>query len=239
MKSIFSYAITKLSNARNWPLGFLVSIGLLGGCFWAVAELTDEVLEGETQSFDERVLMSMRSSGDLSDPVGPPALEEVGRDLTALGGVTILTLLIVAVSSYLVLTRRLRTAILVVVATGSGIVVSSLLKIGFDRPRPDLVAHHSHVATSSFPSGHSMMAAICYLTLAALLASVEKSRRVKLFLLSTAVFLTMLVGLSRVYMGVHWPTDVVAGWLMGAIWAIGSLLVADLLQKRGQIEEEA
>lgn len=239
MSSFVSRLIAISTRARNLPVGILASIGLLGGCLWVAADLTEEVLEGDTQSIDERILLSMRNTADLSDPVGPPALEEVGRDLTALGGTAVLTLLTCAVCSYLLLTRRRRTAVLVVVATGTGILLSSLLKFGFARPRPDLVAHHSHVVTSSFPSGHSMMSAVCYLTLAALLASVEKRPSVKIFLLSTAVFLTVLIGISRVYMGVHWPTDVLAGWLMGAVWAIACLSVADILQRRGQIEGES
>lgn len=216
-----------------------MSAALLGGGLWAAVELTDEVMEGDTGSIDERILLSMRSPGDPSDPIGSATVEEIGRDLTALGGITILTLLTSAVVVYLILTDRRRTALFVLIATGSGIGMSLLLKFGFDRPRPDLVAHYSHVTTSSFPSGHSMMAAVCYFTLAALLASVEKKRRVKLFLLSVASVLTFLVGVSRVYMGVHWPTDVLAGWLMGAIWALGCFLVANLLQKRGQIETES
>lgn len=217
----------------------LLSVALLGGCLWSAAELTDKVMGGGTQSFDERVLLSLRSKDDPADPIGSPVIEEVARDLTALGGVTVLTLLIGAVCTYLLLTNRKRTLLLVVISMGSGFVLGSILKNSFDRPRPDLVAHYSHVMTSSFPSGHSMMAAIGYLTLAALLASVEKARRVKLFLLLMAIVLTLLVGVSRVYMGVHWPTDVLAGWLIGATWAMACLLVAKYLQGRGQIEEES
>lgn len=227
-----------ISNPTNWPLQMLLGVSIFVGGIWAAVELTDEVFEGDTQTFDVRIIKSMRVAGDFSDPIGSSGIEEMGRDLTALGGVAVLSLITISAISYLLLTRRARTALLVAIAISSGVVVSMLLKYGFDRPRPDLVPHGSNFYTSSFPSGHSMMAALCYFTLAALMASVEEKRRVKIFLLATALVLTVLVGVSRVYMGVHWPTDVLAGWLFGASWATGCLLVAKFLQNRGEIEEE-
>lgn len=231
--------VSILRDPKSWSLGVLTLVALFGGAVWGFIELTDEVLEGTTQKFDERILMSMREAGDPDDPIGARWVEEMGRDLTALGGVTVLSMLTLSVVVYLLLTRRRHTALLVLVAISTGMTGSFLLKKGFDRPRPELVPHHSHVYTSSFPSGHAMMAALCYLTLASLLASVEKDRRVKVFLLLTAVSLTAAVGVSRVYMGVHWPTDVLAGWLLGSGWAIVCLMVARHLQRRGQIEPEA
>jgi undecaprenyl-diphosphatase len=116
--------------------------------------------------------------------------------------------------------------------------VSTVLKAAFERPRPDLVPHGSYVSTASFPSGHSMMAAVVYLTLGALLARVEPDRRVKVFILTAAVLLALLVGVSRVYLGVHWPTDVLAGWTVGAGWALLFWLVARALQRRGSVETD-
>ena len=113
---------------------------------------------------------------------------------------------------------------------------STLLKMGFDRARPDLVPHGSFVSTASFPSGHAMMSAVTYLTLGALLASVHSPTRVKAYLLALALVLTLLVGLSRIYLGVHWPTDVAAGWAVGAAWALLSSLAMRWLQKRGDVE---
>lgn len=212
-------------QAHRWMLGLLVAIAIVGGGIWAFVELADEVREGDTASFDERILLSMRVADDSSDPVGPGWLEEMGRDLTALGGVAVLSLLTLASIIYLLLIGKYRTALVVFLAIGSGILVSSLLKGGFDRPRPSLVPHGSHVATSSFPSGHSMMSALCYLTLGTLLAAVQKSVRLKAYILSVSVLLTIMVGISRVYLGVHWPTDVFAGWLAGAVWAAGAWAV--------------
>jgi undecaprenyl-diphosphatase len=112
-----------------------------------------------------------------------------------------------------------------------------VLKEFFERPRPDLVPHGAEVFTASFPSGHAMMSAVVYLTLGALLARVETGLRVKAFVLSVSVLLTVLVGISRVYLGVHWPTDVLAGWTVGAAWAVMCWLIARVLQRKGRVEE--
>jgi undecaprenyl-diphosphatase len=116
------------------------------------------------------------------------------------------------------------------------VLLSSLLKLGFDRPRPDLVAHGAQVYSASFPSGHALMSAVAYLTLGALLARVQKGRRLKLYVLAVAVTLTFLIGVSRVYLGVHWPTDVLAGWCIGSAWALTCWVLAIWLQGRGEME---
>ena len=121
------------------------------------------------------------------------------------------------------------------VATG-GIIASFLLKAAFSRPRPDLVPHHSIVYSSSFPSSHSMASAVTYLTLAVVMARAHGRRRVKAYFVVIAALLTMTVGLSRVYLGVHWPTDVLAGWTAGTVWAASCWLIAHGLQQHGQLE---
>jgi undecaprenyl-diphosphatase len=108
----------------------------------------------------------------------------------------------------------------------SGTLLISLLKLGFDRPRPDLVDHLTHASSSSFPSGHAASSALVYLTLGLLLAQAESHKRLKVFLIASAIFISILVGCSRVYLGVHWPSDVVAGWGFGAAWAILWWLIA-------------
>ena len=170
--------------------------------------------------------------------MGPDWVEEMARDLTALGGVAVLVVLTVAVGGFLVLDGKLRMAGFVVLAVAGGVVASSLLKGAFDRPRPQLVPHGSYVYTASFPSGHSMMAAVTYLTLGALLARSQKRRRVRAYLLLSGILLTVGVGVSRVYLGVHWPTDVLAGWTAGAAWALLCWTVAKWLQGRREIERE-
>lgn len=206
---------------------------------WAFVELAEAMIEGGAHAFDERILLSMRTAADPSDPLGPPWFEELARDVTALGGIGVLAFLTLAVAGFLGLTGRWRSMWFVLIATGSGQVLSTFAKRLFDRPRPDLVPHESFVYTASFPSGHAMMAAVTYLTLAALLARSQPSLRVKLFLLSLAVLVTVLVGVSRVYLGVHWPTDVLAGWTAGAAWALACLLIARFLRRRRIIEAAA
>lgn len=217
--------------------GLLVLLALVG-LGWAFFGLADEVMEGDTHALDRAILLAMRTAGDLSDPIGPAWVEEVGRDVTALGGITVLTLVTVGVVGLLALQGAVRSAVFVVAAVVSGTVVSSLVKEVFDRPRPDLVPHETVVYTASFPSGHSMMAAVVWLTLAALLARVQPSRRLKVYVLTLATAVTIAVGVSRVYLGVHWPTDVLAGWTAGAAWALGCLALARWLGTRGRVEPE-
>jgi undecaprenyl-diphosphatase len=210
----------------------------VAGGIWAFVELADEVREGETARIDRALLLALRSATDPSDPLGPLWLEEVGRDVTALGGIAVLTLLSLAVTAFLLLRRLHGAAMLLAASVLGGMLASQALKSFFERPRPDLVPHGVHVFTASFPSGHAMMSAAVYLTLGVLLARVEPSLRGKAFLLGCAVLLTLLVGISRVYLGVHWPSDVLAGWALGAAWALFCWLVARALQRRGQIETE-
>lgn len=219
-------------------LVLLLLLSLIAGGTWGFIELADEVLEGETMTMDERLLRSLRSPIDTADPLGPLWVEELGRDITALGGVGILTLLTLAAAGYLSLRGKHRTALFTILAIGSGVLLSFLLKEGFDRPRPDLVPHEAGVYTTSFPSGHSMMAAVTYLTLALLLARTHARKRVKSYLLVLALLVTIAIGVSRVYLGVHWPTDVLAGWTAGGVWALLCWLVVLLLQERGRIEAE-
>ena len=217
-------------------LAVLVAMLLALGGLWAFAEIVDEVLEGETQTIDERLLLSLRTAEDPTDPLGPIWAEETARDVTALGSAAILGFITLTAAGFLVLQGKRWLALYVIAAVGGGTIVSTLLKFGFDRPRPDLVPHGNVVYTSSLPSGHAMISAIAFLTLGALLARAQSSRRLKAFLLGLALFLTVCVGVSRVYLGVHWPTDVLAGWAAGAAWALLCWGVAEWLHRRGQLE---
>lgn len=218
-------------------IGLLVALGLLAGGAWAFVELADEVLEGTTRTYDEWMLLALREPTDLADPLGPRWVEELGRDVTALGGTGILLFWTAAAVGYLLLRRLRRTALFVGLAITLGMLASHLLKLAFARPRPDLVPHETHVYTTSFPSGHAMMAALTYLTLTVLLAYLLGARhREQLYLLIMALVVTLGVGVSRVYLGVHWPTDVLAGWTAGAFWALLSWVVAFWLRRRGLLE---
>jgi undecaprenyl-diphosphatase len=212
-------------------LGLLVLLAL-----WMFVALADEVLEGETHALDKAILLAMRRPGAPSDPWGSDQVEELGRDLTALGGVGVLTLLTAIVAGFLVLQGKRRMALMIIVAISCGALLSTGLKRGFDRPRPDLVPHRVRVYSASFPSGHAMLSAVVYLTLGTLLARVQPSWRLRLYVLIVAFGLTFLIGVSRVYLGVHWPTDVLAGWTAGAAWAFACWLLTLWMQQRGWLE---
>ncbi|MFW2440876.1 MAG: phosphatase PAP2 family protein [Arenicellales bacterium] len=205
----------------------LASLGLLG-----FFKLTEEVIEGETLGFDQRVLLWFRNPADLSDPIGPVWLEVVMRDITALGGLLILGLLTVAACGYLWLNQRHKLAIFVALSIPAGSLLNGLLKGFFARPRPDIVPHATDAALSSFPSGHAMMSAVVFLTLGALLSLSTNNNRIKIYILCWSVLLTVLVGISRLYLGVHWPTDIIGGWLAGAVWALLCLLMGNWILRR-------
>jgi undecaprenyl-diphosphatase len=214
----------------------LVALLVAAGALWLFIELADEVVEGETATVDERVLLMLRAPGDTTDPLGPPWVEELARDATGIGGAGFLTFLTLASAGFLVLQRRRHLAVYLLAAVAGGTFVSTLLKLGFDRSRPDLVPHGSFVYTSSFPSGHSMLSAVTFLTLGALLASAQTNLAIRAYLIGLATFLTVVVGISRVYLGVHWPTDVLAGWTAGAAWTLLGWAFAKRLRSRGVVE---
>jgi undecaprenyl-diphosphatase len=190
------------------------------------------VVNGGFRGLDEALLLALRNPADLSDPIGPLWFEELVRDMTALGSTAVLTLLVIAVSGFLYLTGRTRKAVGVLVWSAAGTAISHLSKLGFARPRPELVPHAAEVFTPSFPSGHAMLSAVIYLTLGAMIATAQDDRRTKLYVLAFAIMLTLLVGSSRVYLGVHWPSDVLAGWALGAAWACFGWLIFRRMEQR-------
>ena len=204
----------------------LVGIAVAAIAAWGFIELLDDVLEGDTRAIDEAIILAFRVPGDPTDPIGAPWLEEAVRDVTALGSSPALVIAVLAVFGFLALANAWRPAIFILAASVGGLVVSSVLKEVIDRPRPDLVPHGNLIYTASFPSGHSMMSAVVYLTLAALVTRLIDRNRLKGYALGVAMVLTLLVGVSRVYLGVHWPSDVLAGWAAGAAWALGCWVIA-------------
>lgn len=224
--------LVALGRLRKWVERRLTrGVLLIGAAIWGFIALADEVIEGDTNAFDEAVLLALRNPADLGDPIGPGWFEEMARDITALGGVGILVLVVLIVAGYLALARRPRLALAIVVANAGGLALSSTLKLAFDRPRPSLVPAETVVYTASFPSGHAMLSALVYLTLAVLLSDAQPSRTLKVYVVGVAVLLTLLIGMSRVYLGVHYPTDIVAGWVAGAAWALLARLALSWLQR--------
>ena len=211
--------------------GILAGAGLIA-VFGMVAE---EVMEGDTHRIDTAILMAFRKAGEPSSPIGPPWLPEMMRDVTALGSYAFLTLVVVCVVGYLALIRKHALSLLMLAAVVGGMLISNALKHGFDRPRPGL-DNVPEVFSPSFPSGHATLSAVTFLTLGGLLTRANIGWRVKIYFLCIAVFLTVVVGASRVYLGVHYPSDVLAGWCIGTAWALLCWAVALWLQRRGKIE---
>ncbi|WP_286964695.1 MULTISPECIES: phosphatase PAP2 family protein [Methylobacterium] len=215
-----------------WLGGVFLSAALLLLFGW----LAEEVSEGDTQSFDRRIILLFRCAGHPEKLLGPPWLPSTLRDLTSFGSTVILGLVLVFVLGYLAIARKRRAMLFVFASVVTGQTLSTVLKILFERPRPDLIPNAPEVFTASFPSGHAMLSAVTYLTLAALLTRIETRRVIQHYFMASGVLLTILVGVSRVILGVHWPTDVAAGWCVGAAWATICALIAARLAKLHELE---
>jgi len=207
----------KLARREMIPIAALLG---LSACVLAFVEIADEVGEGEAHAFDQALLLALRAPGDPADPIGARAFELAVVDISALGGFAVLSLLVLLACGYLAVLRKWVDAGMLLTAAIGGTLISEGLKEFFARPRPDLVAHVVETTSMSFPSGHAMLSAVTYLTLGALLARAQEKRRLRGYILGAAILLTLLIGASRVYLGVHWPTDVLAGWSLGAAWAL-------------------
>lgn len=218
--------------------GTLLTVAGIAAGVWMFGWLADEVLAGGTRNLDQRLLLAMRHPGDLA-LLGPGWVQHAARDITALGSAAVLGLLTAITGVYLVLDGKRHMALFTCGSVAGGWMLSALLKDLFQRPRPDIVPYAGDFSSTSFPSGHSMMSAVTYLVLGALLARSQVRRSLKAYFLLVAVTLTLMVGLSRVYLGVHWPSDVVAGWTAGAVWASLCGLVAQWLQARRALERAA
>ena len=213
--------VVTLQEPLVWVCLFMVSAGV-----FIFAKLTSEMMEGETHGFDNTILLILRQTGNPDVPIGPAWLTKAFGDITSLGGITVLSLITLFVVIYLMLRRSHRAAFFVLGSILGGCLLSSALKLGVARPRPDLVPHLVEVYDFSFPSGHAMVSAVTYLTLGALLSRFEERGALRIYYLGAALLLTMLIGTSRVYLGVHYPTDVLGGWCAGIAWASLCWLVA-------------
>ncbi len=224
---------------RRWLLDrWRDEAGLLAGLFAAgslclgFALLAEEVIEGGTQKIDDAILGLFRGE---RGPAGPSWFVEMMRDITALGSFAGLGIVFLASLGYLLLLGKRALALLMAAAVLGGVTLSTLLKMAFDRPRPALEGA-AKVFTASFPSGHAMLSAVTFLTLGALLARTNDDQKVRVYFMTLAVLLTILVGMSRIYLGVHYPSDVLAGWCLGTAWAVLCWTVVFRLQRSGQVE---
>lgn len=195
--------------------------------------IADAVAAGEILSYDNQILLLFRNPENPSLPLGSERIQYIVRDITALGSSTLLIIITLFVVLYLALQKASRSIIYVLFAAIGGGVLVQILKHLFARQRPDIVSHLVSEISMSFPSGHSAMSAVVYLSLAVLISRIEKSYGTRIFLISAALIITLLVGLSRIYLGAHYPTDVLAGWMIGLFWALLCWFIASIIEKRG------
>lgn len=211
----------------------------LGTLFFALVlgfiRIADRVRQGPL-SIDERILLSLREPSDLAAGIGGEHFQGMVRDVTSLGSGTLTVLFTVGLLGYLLLTKRPAAALYVVIAVIGCWLLNDLLKDFFARERPTIVPHLMGASDPSFPSGHTMISATFYPTIAELFGRLVQRRRLRFYLLGLGVFVAALVGFTRIYLGVHYPTDVVAGLCLGFSWALLIGIVGRLLQRRGVVE---
>lgn len=229
MKPVLSRMARGMDDMRIGTVPVVMLLLCAAGIYGFLA-IADEVSENEIEAFDTFVLMLLRNPADISDPLGPAWFEETMAEITAVGGYPVLVVLVGVVIGYLLVVHRYGPALFVLASILSGTAVSQLLKTLYDRPRPDLVEHLVNTHTASFPSGHATMSTVVYLTLASLIVRLVDDTPVRAYVVCVAVALALAIGVSRVYLGVHWPSDVIAGWALGVAWASLSWLVVSALR---------
>lgn len=232
-RAIFARPWALFRRLEIWALS---AVAAASAAIWTFLVVAEEMSEGDTADVDRGVLLWFRDPADLSDPVGPRWLEEAVRDVTALGGFTVLTLLTVLAVATLLFYGKRRQALVTGAAVTLALIAAEGSKLLFERARPDLVPHGSVVYSHSFPSGHSTLSAATFFTLAAVLTSLQPKRRAKAFIVGVAMVIVAGVGVSRVYLGVHWPSDVLAGWALGAAWALVARVALGGLFRPGERE---
>jgi undecaprenyl-diphosphatase len=205
---------------------------------WIFVLLAGKVSEGSTRQFDERIVIALRQTDDPRVLKGPRWLQSGAEDITALGSATVLGLTVLSVTGYLLIHGLYRNGLFIFMASAGGWALNQALKELFARPRPELVPHLREVMSSSFPSGHAMTSAAVYLTLGALLMRIAEGRLAKYYCITIAMGVTFLVGCSRVLLGVHYPTDVIGGWLGGMSWALLCWTVERLIERRAGLRRE-
>lgn len=210
----------------------IVALGVM-----TFVEVADDMTEADGQIVDQAVLHWLQPVA--GHPRGPWWLHEAAVDLTSLGGISVLTLFAVVALAFLLIQRKRLSALLLIVGLLGGVALSEGLKALFERARPPVEYQVVETLNASFPSGHALLSTVFYLTLGVMLTRAFPRVRLKAFVLGTAVFIALLVGLTRIYLGAHWASDVVAGWCAGAAWAMALWLVAYAVERRQQAAHAA
>ena len=236
---MFNKARKVLTYILTHELALLLAGLAIAAGVWGFIELADEVMEGDTNAADEFLLLMFRTNNDPGNPLGGATTAYWMKDLTSLGGIPLVTLLTCVSALFLALTRRWFLLAMTLVAVIGGGLMIRFLKDFFERERPDAAFQLMAETSQSFPSGHATMSAVVYFTLAVLLAQTQKQWNLKVFFVVVAAVLTVTVGVTRVFMGMHYPTDVLAGWIIGGVWATFIWLASKLIYKMwGHTPEE-
>ncbi|CAN7461034.1 phosphatase PAP2 family protein [Phenylobacterium sp. LjRoot225] len=215
-----------------WPSLLLLAVA---GALLA-AHIAEEIAEGDTFRSDRAILLALRRPGDISRPIGPEWLLQSAVDISALGGFTLLWIFGAAGIGYLALRRRRAEAAWLGASLVGASIIDTVLKSLFDRARPDPSLHLAFVANASFPSGHAMISAAVYLSLGLMIAETDPRLLGRICLLAFMCLMVILIGCTRVYLGVHWPSDVVAGWCLGTVWALMVFAAMRWLRRNGQAD---
>lgn len=203
------------------PPWLVYAAGALAAAMLVTVLLGTTVARGEGLAIDRAIMLALRDHHDLRVPLGPVWLKQAMIDITALGGANLLPVIVAATAGFLALLGRWLTLALVLAGTISGSLAVGLAKTAVARPRPLVVDHLVDAWSASFPSGHAANSAIVYLTLALLLSQIIERPAARGYVIGLAVLLAGAIGVSRVYLGVHWPSDVIGGWSFGVLWALG------------------
>jgi len=227
-----AFLIRALTTARAEFVA-LAALLVAGVGVAAFMEIAGEVNEGDSQAFDQAVLSALRPyADDPARPWGPWWLKEAAGDVTALGGIAVLGLFALIVAAFLLIQRKWLSSLLLALGLASGVALSEGLKAVFERERPPAAAQAVETINASFPSGHALLSTVFYLSVGVMLTRAFPRRRFKAFVLGVAILLALLVGLSRIYLGAHWASDVFAGWAVGAAWAMALWLVSYAAARR-------
>jgi undecaprenyl-diphosphatase len=224
------YAALRASAARANSLVATLGIFLVVGLIVAVSGaglfvmLAGHVRSGKTQAFDESVIRWLGAHHTTT-------LDAIMVEITALGTGAVVMMIVAVAALFLVLTQHKYSAVLLLASTAGGIVLDGVLKLGFNRPRPSIFVPEVHTVSSSFPSGHAMSAAIVYTTVAYLAARLHRRTWARWLVMMTAFIVITLISFSRLYLGVHYPSDVLAGIAIGLAWAGFCMAILEAIQK--------
>lgn len=221
-----------IAEYSSREIKILINLFILVAAVLIFSYVAKEVISGSTQHFDDWALNLLRSNENVKVPIGPAWLTLLLTDITALGGATVIFILTLLVVLYLYFQKNYELMCLVLFASVGGALLSIGLKELFSRERPPIIYHLLTVKSLSFPSGHAMMSSVIYLTLGAMLAKIQTIKNLKIYVLISSITLVFLIGISRIYLGVHYPSDVFAGWAVGLAWASFCWLTAQYFERK-------